>query len=236
VAVWEHAVLRSSVERGLTMLGFSKPGRSWSELAEIPLGECDHALWGLRRMMFGPSISGFAACPACEENLEFCFEVPEFPQVAAADGEALAGTLAEGEYTIEYRAPTTADVHAAAGISEGTEIRHLFLSRCVLQAHKQGTTISPEEIPEELVQRLEQRLSEENGAADLRLDLRCAKCGKSWEAPFDITAFLWAEWETLARSLLFDVIALARAYGWNESEILAMGVARRRFYLDMVPT
>ncbi len=235
VAVWESAVQRPSAYRALAILGFAKPGTPWNALAELPLGESDQTLWEMRRVMFGPTICGLARCPACEEKLEFCFEVPEFPQETAVE-QMLVRTLADGEYTIAYRAPTTADVHAASGISEAREIRHLFLTRCVLHAQKQGTKISLDEVPPELLQRLEERLSEDNDAADLRLDLRCAKCGKSWEAAFDIATFLWTEWETLAKSLLFDVVALARAYGWNESEILAMGVARRRFYLDRVPT
>jgi hypothetical protein len=235
VAVWERAAHRSSADRGLVMLSIWKPDTSWDELIEVTLGERDQELWQLRRAMFGPTVSGFAACPACGEKLEFRFEVPEFPQ-GTVEAQTLARTLAEGDYTIEYRAPTTADLCAASEISDVGEMRLLLLSRCMLQAHRQGLTISLQEVPIELVQRIEQRLSEENGAADLSLDLRCARCGNSWEAPFDIAAFLWTEWETLAKSLLLDVVALARAYGWTESEILAMGVTRRRFYLEMVPT
>jgi hypothetical protein len=37
-----------------------------------------------------------------------------------------------------------------------------------------------------------------------------------------------------ARSLLAEVHSLARAYGWTESEILALSPQRRSTYLEMV--
>jgi hypothetical protein len=39
--------------------------------------------------------------------------------------------------------------------------------------------------------------------------------------------------ETYARRLLYDVHALASAYGWSEDEVLAVSPARRRCYLEM---
>jgi hypothetical protein len=49
--------------------------------------------------------------------------------------------------------------------------------------------------------------------------------------PFDIVTFLWREIENLAGHLLRDVHTLASAYGWRESDILALSAARRDFYL-----
>ncbi len=51
---------------------------------------------------------------------------------------------------------------------------------------------------------------------------------------FDTGAFLWLEISQTARRLLDDVHQLAWAYGWPESEILAMGQRRRQAYLDRV--
>jgi hypothetical protein len=64
--------------------------------------------------------------------------------------------------------------------------------------------------------------------------LNCSSCGHKWEAPFDIVAFFWTEINAAAHGLLREVHALASAYGWTESEILALSPARRRCYLEMV--
>ena len=47
-------------------------------------------------------------------------------------------------------------------------------------------------------------------------------------------AFLWAEIHAWAQQLLRDVHTLAIAYGWSETEVLALPAARRRAYLDLV--
>ena len=64
--------------------------------------------------------------------------------------------------------------------------------------------------------------------ADIHLALNCPSCEHKWEAPFDIVAFLWREISAAARRLLREVHTLASAYGWTETEILALSPARRR--------
>jgi hypothetical protein len=46
--------------------------------------------------------------------------------------------------------------------------------------------------------------------------------------------YLWTEISVAAQRLLIDVHALARAYGWDQDDILGMSSARRRFYLEVV--
>ena len=43
----------------------------------------------------------------------------------------------------------------------------------------------------------------------------------------------WAEIDAWARRILREVNILARAYGWRESDILALGAVRRQIYLTM---
>ena len=50
----------------------------------------------------------------------------------------------------------------------------------------------------------------------------------------DIGTFFWEEVAAAAERLLYDVFQLAPTYGWSESDILAMGAARREYYLKMV--
>ena len=51
---------------------------------------------------------------------------------------------------------------------------------------------------------------------------------------FDIVSFFWAEIDAWARRVLREVNVLARAYGWRESDILALSPVRRQIYLSMV--
>jgi hypothetical protein len=69
--------------------------------------------------------------------------------------------------------------------------------------------------------------------ANVRLTMQCPACDLSWDAPFDISAFLWSEVSTSAQHLATEVHTLASAYGWREADILAMSTARRRLYLSL---
>ena len=68
----------------------------------------------------------------------------------------------------------------------------------------------------------------------MRFSLTCQGCGHEWAAVFDIVTFFWAELVAQAKRLLREVHQLARAYGWRESEILAMSSQRRHTYLELV--
>jgi hypothetical protein len=77
-------------------------------------------------------------------------------------------------------------------------------------------------------------MSNADPMADIHLALNCPSCEHKWMAPFDIVAFLWREISAAARRLLREVHTLASAYGWTESEILALSPVRRRAYLEMI--
>jgi hypothetical protein len=77
-------------------------------------------------------------------------------------------------------------------------------------------------------------MAELDGQADVSLDLNCAACAHRWQAPFDPAAFLLREVAEYAARLTTEVHQLARAYGWSEESILAMGPVRRRRYLSLV--
>ena len=55
-----------------------------------------------------------------------------------------------------------------------------------------------------------------------------------WDARLRVAVFPLAEVEALASRLLWEVHDLAAAYGWRESDILALSAARRAAYLQMV--
>jgi hypothetical protein len=81
---------------------------------------------------------------------------------------------------------------------------------------------------------VEAAMDQADPLTDIALAFECDVCGHRGTAPLDIGAFLWEEIETRARGLLDEVHLLARAYGWRESDVLALSEARRAAYLERV--
>jgi hypothetical protein len=106
----------------------------------------------------------------------------------------------------------------------------------VTDARWQGKSVSAEELPEDVVQKVEEQISVIDPQADMRLNFSCPECHQRWKEAFDIVSFFWAEIDAWARRILREVDILARAYGWRESDILALSPVRRQIYLAMAQT
>ena len=70
-------------------------------------------------------------------------------------------------------------------------------------------------------------------AAALSFAVDCPACACQWDAAFDPARSLWSFVQSRAEQTLLDVDALARRYGWNEAEVLALSPTRRRAYLQL---
>jgi hypothetical protein len=68
----------------------------------------------------------------------------------------------------------------------------------------------------------------------VRVTVACPACGAPTSAALDLPVLVWAEVETRASTLLGEVHALARAYGWTEPDVLALSPERRAAYLELV--
>jgi hypothetical protein len=215
--VWERGRSRTLPERALDLLsvgGYPDPPE------QLAVGDRDALLVELRERTFGSSLSAVASCPACGELLEI--------ELTGSDlrGEAAATELIELEVArrpIRFRLPTAGDLVAVAGAAGVEEGRRILLERCV-----------DGELPAEHEDSVGSRMAEADPGAWIELELACPGCGCAWSAPFDIVAFLWAELDSCARRLVSDVHALASAYGWRESDVLALSPARRQTYLELV--
>lgn len=64
------------------------------------------------------------------------------------------------------------------------------------------------------------------------LALTCPACSHHWLEEADLGPFVWRKVDAWAEGLLDEVALLARAYGWRESDVLALPPARRRRYLE----
>ena len=125
------------------------------------------------------------------------------------------------DYAVRYRSPNTEDIAGCAGLEPAASRRKL-LACCVTDARCQGKSVSAEELPEDVAQKVVEQIAAIDPQADMRLDLTCPECHQRWNEVFDIVSFFWAEIDAWARRILREVNVLARAYGWRESDILAL--------------
>jgi len=221
--LWEQTGGLTHPERAVQYARVADPSSSASDVRELSIGRRDAAILRLRSATFGRRLAATARCPSCDETMEFEIDVSALIPTATETARTIE--IAYGGRRVACRIPTTSDLLEvlASGGGPGE-----LASRCV-----DGLADVP---PEALVELLGERLADADPAADIRLDLRCPSCGFDWPAPFDIVTVVDLELDTWARSTLRDVATLAHAYGWNESEVLALSAARRRHYLELAAT
>ncbi len=208
LAMWDEAVREHAVDRALSVLSVftSEPKQ---ELARLSIGKRDELLVRARASLLGPTLSGYAECPVCQEGLEFAFSA-----------DTVLPALAEAETPCRYHLPNSFDLAAVATAATVEEGREILLRRCGIANE------SAEEALEEIARH--------EAASAASVDLACPACGHGWTLPLDIASFFWEELNVYARSRLREVDAIARAYGWSESEILRLSPERRSHYLEMV--
>jgi hypothetical protein len=214
--LWERGRGKSLPERALELIA---AGGHPQPAASLRVSERDALLVDLRELTFGPSLAAVVACPECAELLEVELRADDLR------GEPPAAEPLElmfGARPIRFRSPTAGDLVAAAAATDVEDGRRIVLERCV------DGELSPEH--EQLVV---ERMAEADPGAWIELAVECTGCGNQWSAPFDIVSFLWAELDAYARRLIGDVHSLASAYGWRESDVLALSTARRHAYLEL---
>jgi uncharacterized protein (UPF0212 family) len=216
--VWEAGEDQDPVERALTLLRAIEPDRD--EAGTVPVPERDARILALRVAAFGPRLEGFAVCPSCGERLEFALTVdPGALRIAEAPSRAVTADGRE----LQLRLPDSDDLHAAAALGDRARARRLLAARCA-----RDDTLSPD-----AVEAIAQRMGEIAEPAEIRIDLACPACGHAWQSTLDIAAFVWSELRAEAHRLLGEVDALARAYAWSETTVLALSPRRRRHYLEL---
>lgn len=232
VRVWEAGVGQHPVDRALTILAAARPEASREELTAHSVGQRDAQLLSVRQRTFGSRMVGVALCPDCGESLEFALEAENIR--VSQDEVSTDGTyaIATEDYELRFRLPNSLDLAAVARSETLGEGRALLVERCVLECRRNGVDVEVAALPETVVSALSKAFDERDPQADVQLDLACPACGRSWQMPFDILAYLWAEICAQAQRLLHEVHTLARTYGWREADILSMSAIRRQFYLD----
>jgi hypothetical protein len=229
ITAWERGLHRSPAGRAQALL--EAAGVTRADGLALTVGRRDALLMDLRGELFGVRISGVAACPACATVLELGFVLDDVRATASA-GPAEIKIEIDG-YAVRARPPTGGDLIALDGAGPDRALRTL-LARCVVDARHGTATVDAGDLPPQVVSRLAGRLAAADPQADVRLDLTCPGCARTWSAAFDIVTFLWRELDSWARRLAQDVHTLAAAYGWAEADIIAMSRSRRGLYLELI--
>ena len=240
---WTDGTGQRPARRALTLLAAGTPEADRDTLAQLGIGARNALLLELRGGWFGPWLDCVATCPECRENLEFRCTVEDLRGPAAEPGPIRAGEL-------EVRPPTIADLIAVTEQPTAGDPRLALLRRCLpdsfadsfpdslsdslSEAPLDGPPLDEAPLDEALLATVSDALLAADPQAELSVGLCCGECGHSWDGVLDIGSYLWAEVDVWARRLLADVQALASRYGWSEADVLAVGPARRRFYLESV--
>lgn len=224
LALWESGLTRHPIDRALLLCAWARPDVPADQLSRLPLGAVNEALLRLRRALFGTQLQAQVACEQCGEVLEVGLTVDDL--LRASQGTVPSPILQlEG---FELHLPDSADLASVAGMADAQAAAEQLLERCCLP-RSPGAVLS-----DEIRARTEAWLESSDPLADPRLRLSCEACGHEWTAAFDPASWLWDEMQRSAHSLLAQVHALARAYGWTEPQVLALTPQRRSIYLDMV--
>jgi hypothetical protein len=232
---WESLEHAPRAERPLLLLSVCDPDTSLGTLRDLPIGERDARLFALRERTFGRDLVIFAMCPECGEKYELSVAT-ECVLARHRPWNQAEGELSVGAFAVRYRLPNSRDMELIAGMTDLRAAQRLLVERCVCQALENGASIDPALLPVSLLERLGAELEERDPLAAFTLDFKCSSCGREWQRLLDIAEFFWVELRALARRLLAEVHALARAYGWRESDILTLSARRRQAYLGMIGT
>lgn len=230
--VWEKGQSQHDLDRALTLLAATCPDKTFEELAALPIGERDRYLIALRERSFGRSITGFANCPQCNEQLEFSLSTKDI--LFSQEHYEPQYEFRSGDFLIRFHLPDSYDLASITGCNDIESARATLGKNCVEGAFKEGRQVSIDEIPEDAFTCLSEQMAKTDPQSELMLDLVCPGCEHKWQILFDIVTFFWAEINSQAKRLLDEVHTIALAYGWSENDILSMSPARRQFYIDRV--
>ena len=221
LVLWEQGARLHPLDRSLLALSTALPAAE--DFADWSLGRRNHALFELHAACFGTQLQGWSGCPACGEKVEFELEAH---QLLAASTPAQPGTTVSirGE---SFRLPTSRDLAEVLAEDADLAARRL-MERCSLG------DAGPGEWNDAALGEAGDTLAAADPLAEVQLALDCPACGHEWNDVLDIGSFVWAEVDSRARRLLWEVHTLASAYGWSEAETLGLSAVRRAGYLAMV--
>jgi hypothetical protein len=232
IEIWERGRHQHPLDQALTILTGLCQGQTRRELAGLSIGRRDDRLLALREQLFGETLHGHAACPVCNERVEFSVNIGEL-RTESADSDVQEPELAWGDYHMRFRVPDSWDLAAVAACTDNEAAGRRLIERCLVHVTRNKAPADSDQLPDEVIRKAEQAIAARDPMAVILLDLNCPECGRDWQLLFDIVTFFWTEIAVKAKRLLLEIHTLAKTYGWTEAEILKLSDARRQIYLEM---
>jgi hypothetical protein len=231
LAAWEGAAPLPDVARPATLVAHDGGGPVDAVL-DLPLATCASLALAAHIDAFGAQAECCCDCTACGAAIDVLLDLREFQAItcgADPDGEIV--TVGGGAQSLAVRALTTRDLLDTARTADPALA---LRQRCLRDENGQALSttdlgaLSADDLA--AVDAAADRLA---GPASILLRMRCPDCGEDTSASVDLGALLWERVSAEAPRLLAEVAALARAFGWSEDAVLALGAARRRAYLEL---
>ncbi len=221
----------------MLLLALAEPGIAQDGLSALSVGQRNAALLLLRQKTLGTPAPCLMACPDCGERLEFTLDtgamVPPTTELVWEPDTRIHRLSVDGRM-LSFRLPNSLDLASIVACPDADAARRLLLARCIMAAGDDEPEVDAGQLSRRELDALADAMSECDPLTEVTLALDCPACQHSWKALFDIVTFFWTELEALAKRLLRDVHTIASAYGWHESEILALSAARRHYYLELI--
>lgn len=188
-----------------------------------PVGRSTAAMLRLHRELAGDSLTTAVPCPDCGQDLELAMPIADLLGLET-EVRAEAGMVHIAGRDLTLRPPGFADVAAVVG-HDPARMAEALARRCIVDD-------APPELDDDTVAAIERAVEAADPLVEIRVGFVCADCGARFDAQVDVTTHVWAEVDAHARELVAEIDLLAHRYGWSERDILALGDARRRLYLE----
>lgn len=225
-------------ERALAIL--AAVGLAGPDSAALSVGQRDRTLLSVQRSLYGPLLSGLTHCAECDSPIEIKLEVDALEQAMRgpeADAGSTDGTsfaFEHGSLSCRYRLPQSRDHVAVLAASTPEAARQALLRDCISDVWRDGEKLDVDDLRETETAAIGLAIETRDPGAIVTVKLTCPACGADEICVLDPPSFLWRRLESDARRLLYQVHALARAYGWREADVLALTARRRQRYLQLV--
>ena len=187
------------------------------EAAQLSASDRDALLAALHRALWGDRIVSSLECAACGAMYDLSFELSALQRQLLQQAEPArvgASRCIEGAGGEHFQLPGADDEDSAAqlGIDAGcAQLLASITQADRADAHAIGT-----------------RLDALAPLIDVDLDTACAECGHAALARFDIQSFVLQRVLDERETVLGEVHALARGYGWSLDDILSLPRSLRR--------
>lgn len=190
----------------------------------LPASEIAAVALAIRQAWIGDRLSTDGACPECAERVDVSFRIGEYLKHFQPSTPTGVASIGDGWYEvskIRFRGPTVADLAAALGSDNAA----LTLAR---------TCVQSADLSEEQWQLVDAALDQIVPSLDGMVGGLCPECGASMQLRLDPCSYVMAELRDLFAGIYYEVHLLARAYGWNEVDILSMDRSRRIKYAHLI--